>query len=72
MQGCTWWIDVLVIFGAGFLESMERAVGVVLRQARIRLTFLWQLDRLVFAEHHFDLLPKHSQFVHMGQRCHVN
>lgn len=72
MQGGAWWVDVLVIFRAGFLESMKCAVGVILRQARVWLTFLWQLDRLVFAKHHFDLLAKHSQFVHMSQRCQVN
>lgn len=53
-------IDVLIILRAGFFESMKGAVGVIFREARVWLAFFWQLDRLMFAEHYFDLLSKHS------------
>lgn len=29
MKRGAWWVNVLVIFAAGFLESMQRALGVV-------------------------------------------
>lgn len=64
-------IDVLIIFRAGFLESMKSAVGVVLCETRVRLSLLRQLDRLVFAEHYFDLLSEYSQLVHVSQRCRI-
>jgi len=60
MQSCTRRVDVLIIFRTGFLESMESAVGVIFRETRVRLALLWQLNRLMFTQHHFDLLPKHS------------
>jgi len=60
MQGRAWRIDVLIVLRAGFLESVKGAIGIIFCEARVWLTFFWQLNRLVFAEHYFDLLPKHS------------
>ena len=43
MQGRGGRVDVLVVLTAGLLEPVQPGVGVVLRQARVRLPVLWQL-----------------------------
>ena len=43
MQGGGGRVDVLVVLAAGLLEPVQPGVGVVLRQARVRLPVLWQL-----------------------------
>lgn len=34
MKSRAWWVDVLVVFAARFLESMQRALGVIPEKCR--------------------------------------
>lgn len=51
--------DVLEILGAGFLESVERGVGVVLGQALVVQAVPRQRHGLMLGQRHADDLPVH-------------
>lgn len=66
VQGGRWRVDVLVVLAAGLLEPVQRILGIVPCQSRVRLTFLRQLHCLVFAGHHSDWFAPQSQLVQVG------
>lgn len=61
-----WRIDVLVVLAARLLEPVQRILGVIARQSRVRLALLGQLHRLVFARHHADRFGPQSQLVQVS------
>lgn len=66
MQRCRRREDILEVLGTGFLEAVERRVGVVLGQALVVQAVTRQRHRLVLGERHANDLSIHLLAVQMA------
>ena len=62
-------VNVLIVFAAGLLETVQRRVDEVLGESGVGLALLGHLDALVLRRHGSDLLAVHFQLVQVRHGC---